>query len=125
RQQPGRGRRYNGAREGIVMGFTVLHQGGMKDSDYRTYLLLVSRYLLKRGEYLDSVPRVRAEDNGPGWLYVWDEESQAAAFAEQILPILTGLSLEQLGSFGAFRVVAALEETELVPLTPLGKVNAG
>ncbi|HYT93355.1 MAG TPA: hypothetical protein VEL76_31855, partial [Gemmataceae bacterium] len=44
---------------------------------------------------------------------------------EQILPILTGLSLEQLRSFGHFRVVEAPEETELVPLTPLGELNAG
>ena len=66
------------------MGFTVQHQGGMKDSDYKTYLLLVSRYLYKRGAYLDSVPRVPAGDNGHGWLYVWDDEAEAAALAKQL-----------------------------------------
>jgi hypothetical protein len=192
------------------VGFTVQHQGGMKDSDYQAYLQLVSRYLLKQGAYLDSVPRVPAGDNGHGWLYVWDDEAEATAFAqqlkketrdrawcvqpvkgkpsvgpirglqieisrwseqwifafepfseiilkmrfpdrrpfsgvtlcfntgeepvwppenlrhltEQILPLLTGLSLKQLSSLGQFRVVEAPEETELLPLTPLGELNA-
>jgi hypothetical protein len=63
------------------MPFTVAHQGGTKDGQYRDYLLLLSRQLLHRGVPLDSVPRV---PEGKNWLYVWESKEEATAFAEAL-----------------------------------------
>src|SRR5260370_26646079 len=64
--------------------FTVVHKGGMKPEEYRSYIVLLSRRLLDRGIQLDRIPRVRAEDNGQAWLYAWDSEEEAAAFAKDL-----------------------------------------
>ena len=63
------------------MGFTVVHEGGTKDSDYREYVDLLSRLLLKRGVSLDRVPLAPQNGAGDRRLYVWDSEAEARAFA--------------------------------------------
>jgi hypothetical protein len=63
--------------------FTVVHQGQAKDSEYEDYTRLLSRQLLERGVKLDNVPRIK-ENSGKGWLYVWENEDQASAFAEEL-----------------------------------------
>jgi hypothetical protein len=64
--------------------FAVAHQGGTEDSGYQTYSRLLGRRLLKRGINLDRVPRVRAEGSPNGWLYVWESEDEATAFAAEL-----------------------------------------
>jgi hypothetical protein len=44
---------------------------------------------------------------------------------EQVLPILTGLSLEQLSAFGGYEVVDPVTEEVLIPPTPLQPVGGG
>jgi hypothetical protein len=66
------------------MGFTVYHQGGTKDGEYRTYVRLLSRELLRRRVNFDAVPRVREEGTTNAWLYVWDTEAAASAFADEL-----------------------------------------
>jgi hypothetical protein len=67
-----------------AMPFTVVHQGGTKDNEYRAYARLLSRQLLNRGISVDKVPRIRQNGSGNGWLYVWDSEDEAAAFSEEL-----------------------------------------
>jgi hypothetical protein len=66
------------------MPFTVVHKGGMNPEEYRSYLVLLSRRLRGGGIAVDRVPRVRAEDDGQPWLYAWDNEEEAAAFAKDL-----------------------------------------
>jgi hypothetical protein len=66
------------------MGYTVAHQGETQERGYRDYLRLLSRMLLQRGVHLDKVPRTPANGRTDRWLYVWDDEAEARAFAEQI-----------------------------------------
>jgi hypothetical protein len=66
------------------MPFTVVHQGGAKPKEHQSYIRLLSRRLRDRGIGLDRVPRVPVADNGPAWLYVWDSEEEAAAFAKDL-----------------------------------------
>ena len=66
------------------MGFTVVHQGETTDATYRDYLLHQSRVLLKRGVPLDRVPRTGDNGHAERWLYVWDREDEARAFAEEL-----------------------------------------
>jgi hypothetical protein len=40
--------------------------------------------LLPRGINLDNVPRVKDGENGKAWLYAWDKEEEAAAFAKEL-----------------------------------------
>jgi hypothetical protein len=66
------------------MGYTVVHPGELSARADDNYLVLVSRMLYKRGVPFDHVPRtpdIRPSDH---WLYVWDSEDEARAFAEQI-----------------------------------------
>src|SRR5262245_49923548 len=66
------------------MPFTVVRQGGTKDDEYQTYARLLSRQLLERGVSLDSLPRVRGGGTGNVWLYVWESEDEASAFAAEL-----------------------------------------
>jgi hypothetical protein len=66
------------------MPFTVVYQGGTKPKEHQSYIRLLSRRLRDRGIGLDRVPRVPAADNGQAWLYVWDSEEEAAAFAKEL-----------------------------------------
>jgi len=58
------------------MGHVIVYRGEMGERWYRHYLLVVSRWLLKRGTGIDSVPRTRS--NGR-WLYVFDDKDKSAA----------------------------------------------
>jgi hypothetical protein len=66
------------------MGFAVAHEGGTKDKEYQAYARLLSRQLLQRGVSLDNLPRVPADGSPYFWLYVWDNEPEAAAFAKEL-----------------------------------------
>jgi hypothetical protein len=93
------------------MGFTVVHENGAKDSDHRRYLTLLGRKLLNEGVGLDRVPRTRANgDKGERWLYVWNKESDAQAFAEQ---------LREQTEDPAWQVKAVKGRASVGPLQPL------
>jgi hypothetical protein len=66
------------------MGFAVAHEGGTKDQEYQTYVRLLSRKLLKSGVALENLPRVRDDGTADSWLYVWDDEADASAFANEL-----------------------------------------
>jgi len=193
------------------MGFTVVHQGEAKGRGPWEYQLLLGRHLLQGGLSFDNVPRIPGKDAVNGWLYVWDCEAEAEAFAaelrrrtrdrawevqavkakpswgplrpiqvevgrqgdgwvfglepltrmalqarypgscrhhrvfissetedeflhmgdglrdlvRQVLFILTGLSAEQMESFGGFNLVDPVEQKELVSPSPIRRLNAG
>jgi hypothetical protein len=67
------------------MSFTVVHANGTTaDSDYREYLRVLSRVLLKQGVNLADVPRVEDPATGKHWLYVWPTEDEAQGFAQSM-----------------------------------------
>src|SRR5262249_8117874 len=66
------------------MGFTVAHEGGTKANEYQAYVRLLSRELLKLGVSLDNLPRIREEGTDNAWLYVWEDEDGAEAFAKEL-----------------------------------------
>ena len=62
------------------MGFTVTHAGGTKDAEFQEY----ARLLRQRGVDLGRVPRVPDPGTNRRWLYVWDTEAEARAFANEL-----------------------------------------
>jgi hypothetical protein len=62
------------------MGFTVSHPNGTKESEFQEY----ARLLRKRGVDLGKAPRVREPETDRRWLYVWDTEKEARAFADEL-----------------------------------------
>jgi hypothetical protein len=62
------------------MGYTVWLPSGTKDSEFQAY----TRLLRQSGIDLGNSPRVREPDSGKLWLYVWDSEPAAQAFAAEI-----------------------------------------
>jgi hypothetical protein len=196
------------------MGFIVTHPEPASDLAWRDYDHLLARLLLKQGAHLDRVPRTPENGAAGRWLYVWDSEADARAFAEelraqtedsswqiqtvdaspdlgplnpievnlgrfpnawvfelhpltrkalqvrypgscpnwavtirypyepgrtvvwqttptgvievitQVLPLLTGLNLDQLGAFGHFHLVDPVTGEIIVPATPLGPHQA-
>jgi hypothetical protein len=62
------------------MGFTVTRAGETKDIDFEAYL----RLLRQQGVDLGHVPRVPEPDTKRRWLYVWDSEAKARAFAKEL-----------------------------------------
>src|SRR5207249_1063391 len=64
----------------IPMGFTVYHSGGTRDSEFQAYV----RLLRQRGVDIGKLKRVPEPGTGRRWLYVWDTQAQAQAFADQL-----------------------------------------
>jgi hypothetical protein len=62
------------------MGFTVIHQGGTKDSEFDAYY----RLLRQQGVDLGKAPRVAEPGTRRRWLYVWDTKAKAQAFANEL-----------------------------------------
>src|SRR5438132_9301961 len=62
------------------MGFTVTRQGGTKDAQLQSY----ARLLRQQGVDLGKLPRVRDPLTGQRWLYVWNSEDDARAFADEL-----------------------------------------
>ena len=60
------------------MGFTVTHQGGTKDVEFEAY----ARLLRQKGVDLAKLNRVPEPGTGRRWLYVWNVEADAQAFAQ-------------------------------------------
>lgn len=63
-----------------VMGFTVTREGGTKDAEFEAY----ARLLRQKGVDLANLPRVREPGTGRRWLYVWHDEADARAFADEL-----------------------------------------
>jgi hypothetical protein len=66
------------------MGYTVVHEGEAAAKAYWYYDFMLHRLLLKLGVPLDRVPRTRDLDHADHWLYVWEKEEDARAFAEEM-----------------------------------------
>jgi len=62
------------------MGFVVTRPGGSNDPEFQTY----ARLLRQRGADLGNLPRIRDPFSGQRWLYVWNTQTEAAAFAEDL-----------------------------------------
>ena len=63
------------------MAFTVSRDdGGAKDAEFEAY----SRLLRQQGIDLGKLPRVPEPGTGRRWLYVWDSQEKAEAFAVEL-----------------------------------------
>ncbi len=62
------------------MGFTVTHQGGTKDLEFEAY----ARLLRQKGVDLAKLSRVPEPGDSRRWLYFWDDEADARAFADEL-----------------------------------------
>ncbi len=62
------------------MGFAVFRPGGTKDHEFEAY----ARLLRQQGVDLGRLPRVLEPGTGRRWLYVWDNEAKAQAFANEL-----------------------------------------
>src|SRR6202451_4730554 len=62
------------------MGFTVTHQGGTKDVEFEAY----ARLLRQKGVDLAKLKRVPEPGTGRRWLYLWNVEADAQAFADEL-----------------------------------------
>lgn len=62
------------------MGFTVTRQGGTKDVEFEAY----ARLLRQKGVDLAKVNRVPEPGTNRRWLYVWQVEEDARAFAIEL-----------------------------------------
>jgi hypothetical protein len=62
------------------MGFTVARQGGTKDVEFEAY----ARLLRQKGVDLAKLKRVPEPGTNNRWLYVWNAEKDAKAFAEEL-----------------------------------------
>ncbi|AMV28934.1 hypothetical protein VT84_31360 [Gemmata sp. SH-PL17] len=63
------------------MGFTVnRNDGGTKDAEFEAY----ARLLRQQGVDLGKLPRAPEPGTGRRWLYVWDTEEKAQAFATEL-----------------------------------------
>jgi hypothetical protein len=62
------------------MGFTVTHPGGTKDAAFQAY----ARLLRQRGVDLGKLPRARDPISDRRWLYVWNTQADAQAFADEL-----------------------------------------
>ena len=62
------------------MGFTVTRQGGTKDVEFEAY----ARLLRQKGVDLAKLNRVPEPGTGRRWLYVWNVEADAQAFADEL-----------------------------------------
>ena len=62
------------------MGFTVTRQGGTKDVEFEAY----ARLLRQKGVDLAKLSRVPEPGTGRRWLYIWNVEAEARAFADEL-----------------------------------------
>ncbi len=62
------------------MGFTVTRAGGTKDNEFEVY----ARLLRQQGLDLGNLPRVPEPGTKRRWLYVWDTQAKAQAFADEL-----------------------------------------
>ena len=63
------------------MAFTVNQNAGMtKDAEFEAY----ARLLRQQGVDLGKLPRAPEPGTGRRWLYVWDSEEKARAFADKL-----------------------------------------
>ena len=62
------------------MGFTVTRPGGTKDAEFQAY----ARLLRQRGVDLGKLPRVPEPGTNRRWLYVWNAQPEAQAFADDL-----------------------------------------
>src|SRR5438309_11516667 len=62
------------------MGFTVFRPGGTMDGEFQTY----ARLLRQTGKDLGKLPRVAEPGTNRRWLYVWNTQEEAEAFAEEM-----------------------------------------
>jgi hypothetical protein len=63
------------------MAFTVNHNEGMtKDAEFEAY----ARLLRQQGVNLGKLPRAPEPVTGRRWLYAWDSEEKARAFADEL-----------------------------------------
>jgi len=60
--------------------FTVSHQGGTKDVEFEAY----ARLLRQKGVDLAKLNRVPEPTTNRRWLYVWQAEADAQAFADEL-----------------------------------------
>jgi hypothetical protein len=88
------------------LSFTVNRPGGMKSSDFQAY----ARLLRQRGVDLGKLPRVRDPITDNRWLYVWNTEAEARAFADELK--------EETGD-SAWEVVPVSAQPTEGPLAPL------
>jgi hypothetical protein len=63
-----------------VMGFTVAHQSGTKDGEFEAF----ARLLRQKRVDLAKLNRVPEPGTGRRWLYVWNVEADARAFADEL-----------------------------------------
>jgi len=65
----------------MIMGFTVnRNDSGTKDAEFAAY----ARLLRQQGVDLGKLPRAPEPITGRRWLYVWDAEEKAQAFADEL-----------------------------------------
>ncbi len=88
------------------MGFTVTRPGGTKDIDFEAY----GRLLRQNGVDLGKAPRVPDPATERRWLYVWQDEAEAKAFARELTK-RTGKP--------AWKVVEVNDQPSEGPLGPL------
>jgi hypothetical protein len=63
------------------MGFTVCrNDGGTKDAEFEAY----ARLLRQQGVDLGKLPRAPDPGTGRRWLYVWESQEKAQAFADEL-----------------------------------------
>ena len=62
------------------MGFVVYHPGGNTNAEFEAYV----RLLRQRGVDIGKLPRVPDPETGQRWLYVWDTQEKADAFAAEL-----------------------------------------
>ncbi len=62
------------------MGFTVTRQGGTKDVEFEAY----TRLLRQKGVNLARLQRVPEPVTGRRWLYAWNSQAEAQAFADEL-----------------------------------------
>jgi hypothetical protein len=62
------------------VGFTVTRPGGTKDAEFQAY----ARLLRQLGKDLGKLPRVPEPGTSRRWLYVWNTEEEARAFADEL-----------------------------------------
>jgi hypothetical protein len=63
------------------MGFTVTRDdAGTKDAEFEAY----ARLLRQQGVDLGKLPRSPEPNSGRRWLYVWDSQDKAQAFADEL-----------------------------------------
>jgi hypothetical protein len=91
------------------MAYVVLRKGGISDTAYQTYARLLAQHLLRRGERIDQLPRVREGDSA-AWYYVWENENEATLFAKE---------LEKQTSDPGYYVKATKATPSVGPIRPL------